>query len=261
MKCLKCGAEVDGSKKFCGACGAPVPVIEKPVEPKSCSQCGCVLAEGAGFCGSCGAKVSAPVAPPSEKIEVQIPNEPVKVEAKTPQSQSVEVQSQAPLTQQSEKKGGKVGIVIAIIVLAVAMLFITVLVAGLLLTGGNKTIVDEPVTELVQTDETATEEIYIPEEEDEVIYTLKEDEYLFPSDTEYVTTADLNGKTQEEVRLMLNEIYARHGRIFSNQKYVEYFEAQSWYEPDEYFSESEFNTIEKENIAFIVNYEKQKGWR
>ena len=89
----------------------------------------------------------------------------------------------------------------------------------------------------------------------------KESEYLFPSDSVYITESDLYGKNREEIALIRNEIYARHGYIFNTEKYSEYFSAKSWYRPNADFDESLFNEVEKANKDFLVEYENNRGWR
>lgn len=94
--------------------------------------------------------------------------------------------------------------------------------------------------------------------------TPKESMYLFDSDKQYITKEFLDSKTKDEIRLMLNEMYARHGYIFNLNEYKTYFNKQSWYTSkytSEFEAESHFNEIEKENKKIIVNYEKAKGWR
>lgn len=98
-----------------------------------------------------------------------------------------------------------------------------------------------------------------PEIEEE---TVSEDEYIFPhSDTEYLTDADLENLTAEELALARNEIIARHGRIFTTDTYKEYFESKSWYEgttdPETFDAnyDNELNEIEKANVALIQTYE------
>jgi len=86
-------------------------------------------------------------------------------------------------------------------------------------------------------------------------------EYIFPSDRIKLTKEQLDGLTQDEVALLRNEIYARHGYVFSREKYKTYFAKKSWYKPNENFDESMFNSVEKENKDFIVKYETEKGWR
>ena len=89
-------------------------------------------------------------------------------------------------------------------------------------------------------------------------------DYLFNSDTEYITNEFLDMLSQKQVRFILNEIYARHGYIFKLEEYNQFFSSKSWYVP-RYTSDKEaeiyFNDIEKQNKMTIVNYEISKGWR
>lgn len=85
--------------------------------------------------------------------------------------------------------------------------------------------------------------------------------YIIPdSDSRYIDRAiDLSGLSKEELRLARNEIYARHGRIFSDPSLQEYFESQSWYIPAfsaEEFNEDCLNSYEKENLLTIKDVEK-----
>lgn len=99
---------------------------------------------------------------------------------------------------------------------------------------------------------------------DAKIYSSSNSQYLFDSDTKYITTEYLQTKTKDEISLILNEIYARHGYIFIMDKYKQYFSNQSWYSPkytSEQDAEKYFNDIEKENKKRIVDYELAKGWR
>lgn len=90
--------------------------------------------------------------------------------------------------------------------------------------------------------------------------------YLLPTDTEYITEADLSGFTREEVTLIRNELFARHGYNFSSESIRSYFEAQSWYEPvpgvdASSFDPAVFNDYEQKNLATILSYERSMGWR
>lgn len=90
------------------------------------------------------------------------------------------------------------------------------------------------------------------------------DEYLFESDKRYITESYLDGCTKEEVRLILNEMYARHGYIFKSEEYYNYFMQKSWYHP-RYDNQEEaqrlFNKYEEENRLAIIDYEESMGWR
>lgn len=64
----------------------------------------------------------------------------------------------------------------------------------------------------------------------------------------------LSAYTKNDLELLRNEYYARHGMIFDDPVMKLYFEAMSWYEPSvgrDTFDESVFNSVEKENIVFI----------
>ncbi|RHV71707.1 MULTISPECIES: YARHG domain-containing protein [Clostridia] len=97
-------------------------------------------------------------------------------------------------------------------------------------------------------------------DQNEVIST---DEYILPTDTQYISESDLWGLTQEEVALARNEVYARHGYVFQNQDYQNYFSAKSWYQPDAAYQPTDdtLSKIEKANVDLIVKYEVSKGWR
>ncbi len=88
--------------------------------------------------------------------------------------------------------------------------------------------------------------------------------FLFPSDTQLITREDLEGKTQRDVQLLVNEIYARHGYIFKTDFLKEYFENQQWYKPVTSSNSvvySSFNDTEKKNAVFLDEYMKEQGWR
>jgi hypothetical protein len=64
-----------------------------------------------------------------------------------------------------------------------------------------------------------------------------------------------------QARALRNEIYARHGKIFSTPEMKRIFESAKWYKPRPDFNERALNAIEKKNIQFIDEYEKRKGWK
>jgi hypothetical protein len=71
----------------------------------------------------------------------------------------------------------------------------------------------------------------------------------------YLTEADLGRLSWEECTLARNEIYARHGYTFGIKALSDYFNSQSWYVPGG-FDANDLNQFEKENAAFILEYEK-----
>jgi hypothetical protein len=68
---------------------------------------------------------------------------------------------------------------------------------------------------------------------------------LNPDDLLHLATPDL--------RLMRNEIYARHGYVFDDQYLQDYFSSQSWYRPrgDNNLAEAALNPVERRNIEII----------
>lgn len=84
-------------------------------------------------------------------------------------------------------------------------------------------------------------------------------EYICPgSDSRYLTENDLIGLTDWELMMAINEIYARHGRLFKDSTIQDYFDHQPWYDghvdPDD-FDVSVFNAYEKANVEFIRGYQ------
>ena len=89
--------------------------------------------------------------------------------------------------------------------------------------------------------------------------------YLWPTDTQYITSSDLSGLSRDTVAAIRNEIYARHGYAFQQTRWQNYFAAKSWYYRDESCTantvESRLSSVERTNIDTIVKYEQSMGWR
>jgi YARHG domain len=67
----------------------------------------------------------------------------------------------------------------------------------------------------------------------------------------------LRGLSLHELRLLRNEIYARHGRIFKTAWIQQYFGFQPWYDPKEDFKDEDISGNDKTNIETIVKYENK----
>ncbi|MEK6335262.1 MAG: YARHG domain-containing protein [Acidobacteriota bacterium] len=85
---------------------------------------------------------------------------------------------------------------------------------------------------------------------------------LAPGDMELfenklISEAMLRGLSLHELRLLRNEIYARHGRIFKTMWIQQYFGGQSWYDPKEDFKDEEISGTDKTNIETIVAVENK----
>lgn len=72
----------------------------------------------------------------------------------------------------------------------------------------------------------------------------------------YLTSADLYGRSQWDLKIMRNEIFARHGYIFQTDEMRDYFSNKSWYSPKYYDVNNMLSDVEKENIALIKKFEK-----
>lgn len=85
--------------------------------------------------------------------------------------------------------------------------------------------------------------------------------YLWPSDQLEISDGPLNDITQTEIAALRNEIFARHGYIFSSPEWDAFFRTAVWYVPDAGYSESMLNETEKKNLAIITEYERSRGWK
>ena len=83
--------------------------------------------------------------------------------------------------------------------------------------------------------------------------------YLMPDSVDrYLEVSDIEGYSRDEIQMIINEIYAKHGREFHTQENIDYFSAQDWYEPvagksDEEIA-NEFNAYEKANVELLCKY-------
>jgi len=74
--------------------------------------------------------------------------------------------------------------------------------------------------------------------------------------TEPVTEESLGALFAEDLRLLRNEIYARHGRVFKDKDLQKYFETQGWYKPNPDFKDDQLSQIESDNLAKIKTAEE-----
>jgi hypothetical protein len=102
------------------------------------------------------------------------------------------------------------------------------------------------------------------ENEEEV---LSGDYILADSNARYYSESEIEQLTDREVIFALNEIYARKGRMFTNEEIRSYFESKSWYKgtipPEEFDAdqESHFNEYELANLSLLVSVAEQRGLR
>ena len=78
---------------------------------------------------------------------------------------------------------------------------------------------------------------------------------------ERLSTDELKDETlgdmfAEDLRVLRNELYARHGRIFKDAELQKYFESQPWYKANPDFKDEQLNAIEASNLAKIRSAEE-----
>ena len=73
---------------------------------------------------------------------------------------------------------------------------------------------------------------------------------------EPITYEMVNGLFVEDLRVLRNEIYARHGRIFKDKDLQKYFEAQAWYQANPEFKDEMLSETESKNLAVIKEVEE-----
>lgn len=77
---------------------------------------------------------------------------------------------------------------------------------------------------------------------------------ILDSSKRLITDADVSGMTSEQLRIAVNEIYARHGRRFADAELQAWFNSQAWYQgtvSPENFNENVLSQVEKDNIRFL----------
>ena len=72
-----------------------------------------------------------------------------------------------------------------------------------------------------------------------------------------LTDRMLAGVPIAELRLLRNEVYARHGRTFQTAWLADLFRNFPWYQPRADYSDSELSPVERANVALITAREKQ----
>lgn len=91
--------------------------------------------------------------------------------------------------------------------------------------------------------------------------TKSSDDYILKdSDKTYLMEDDLKNLTKEQLALARNEIFARHGYVFTNDEYKKYFSSKSWYVPNPNYdgSDSALNEYEIANYKVLQTWEQKK---
>lgn len=93
-----------------------------------------------------------------------------------------------------------------------------------------------------------------------------DDSYMmYDINQRYISADELSGWSSSDLAQLRNEIFARHGRIFTSQKWSNYFAQKSWYVPTydaDYFDDnmdSFLNDYEWKNLNVILKLEDAMG--
>ena len=167
------------------------------------------------------------------------------------------------------RKGKHTALIIVLVVLIVAVLaaFGGVFLFNYLEDRKGQEVVEELQEELedseeetdgkAETEEDDTDEAGEETEEpaEDPATDVTDRDYIFPdSASRYLTDADVEGLTIQEINYGKNEIYARHGRRFKSQELMDYFESKSWYQG--LYDSQDFD----DNYAYTLNeYERRNS--
>ena len=216
-------------------------------EIKYCPYCRANIVVGLKSCGACGKVI--PIPPSSVGSEKSTPITPP-----------------TPHTASYDKK--------LINTLATIFIVLTIgIVASVLWVKNNKESIEKFETENIteenddNTSVATTQEEYNQSEADESQpddnnYSDDEIQQDMDFKTQYdfacerlVTEKDLTGLDANDLRIMRNWIYARHGYIFKSRDLKDYFSQMPWYNPCSSDVSSQLSKIEKQNVEFIKRHE------
>lgn len=247
-------------------------------ETKHCPQCGAEIEfEGQEYCWNCGASLAgsqpaaeAPKEPEPQAVGPQAQQTVPRTAAKAaPQASTAVPQQTRPVPTGSGVNKLLIGIIVALVVVLVGV------VAYLLGSKGgdssspsaSRTLdvtaaysstpsADVPNASSVTTaqDDSQYDEFQPDEDEPQWEDEFQPDGYDFTCERE-VTAADISGMSKDELRIMRNWIFARHGYKFKSRDLQEYFGQFDWYEPLYTDVTSQLSSIEKRNIEFIKRHE------
>ena len=71
-----------------------------------------------------------------------------------------------------------------------------------------------------------------------------------------ITSENLGDLFAEDLRVLRNEIYARHGRVFKDAGLQKYFDSQAWYKANVDFKDDQLSETEVKNLSVIKQAEE-----
>lgn len=122
---------------------------------------------------------------------------------------------------------------------------------------------EPPQTNPPQTDPPQTDPPQTEPPQTEAPPAAWDDTYFFPDTaTRYITENELYNMTDREIAIARNEIFARHGRKFTKQEWIDFFSTKTWYvptyDPETFDSMDLLNDFEKKNLKVILAYEEKR---
>ena len=84
------------------------------------------------------------------------------------------------------------------------------------------------------------------------------DNGYFFNHNNHISAKELRGKGKKQLRLMRNEIFARHGRPFRSQDLHDYFTNKCWYKVNIEYSDSVLTSADRNNVLTIRSVEDSK---
>lgn len=78
--------------------------------------------------------------------------------------------------------------------------------------------------------------------------------YLVPPER-VINETEIQGRSKAELRVMRNEVYARHGRTFQAPDLNAYFTAKPWYSQNPNYDDSLLSEVDKQNVNILQEHE------
>lgn len=231
-----------------------------------CTSCGNKIVEGDSFCQNCGKSVLSEI-----KTDIQTP-------LSNPSPANQNYQSPSSTNQQYPRNTQKKRTILPIILIILFVFFVLVAVGGILTyryfisqtseitkeinPKVEKEIPKDSPKEEQKVDKTENEKsdnITPPEPKNDITTNNgKKDcgDYTYLS-TRKISPDELDGVPFEDLRLMRNEIFMRHGMKFKSADLQKYFSRFNCYEPKYDDVTSMLSDIEKYNIEIIKRNERR----
>lgn len=213
-----------------------------------CPHCGAALEAQPGFtmhhCPNCGHEFSY-------STRGQAANTPTPPPLTPPVPTPPPVQP--PMPPQQPRKSGSNAAVAAIIAVAVILLIAAAIFAGYHYAARQNDAAiaaDTIVTTTAATGSTGSDTPYYG---DEVVVSPELDEAVMQRE---LTESDLNGLTPWQLKLLRNEVFARHGYIFQTADMQQVFSQYSWYTPAHSEVNSMLSHTEQYNVTLIKRHEE-----